>query len=50
MKQVAVETPAVSSMPSSLTGHVSPMDVEFLEDVAGEEWNGDCAVYAFNSG
>lgn len=33
-----------------ISGKVKPMDVEFLEDVAGENWNGDCAVYAFNSG
>ncbi|PKI66646.1 hypothetical protein CRG98_012988, partial [Punica granatum] len=29
---------------------VSPLDVEFLEDIAGENWEGDCAVYAHNSG
>uniref|UniRef100_A0A0A0LU62 galactinol--sucrose galactosyltransferase n=1 Tax=Cucumis sativus TaxID=3659 RepID=A0A0A0LU62_CUCSA len=34
----------------SLTGSVCPNDVEFLEDVAGENWDGDSAVYAFNSG
>jgi len=34
----------------SLECHVSPQDVEFLEEVAGESWNGTCAVYAFNSG
>lgn len=50
MKQEAEEIPAVPSGPSSLSGHVSPIDVEFLEDIAGEDWNGDCAVYAFNSG
>lgn len=38
------------STPLSISGHVRPLDVEFLEDVAGENWNGDCAVYAFNSG
>lgn len=26
------------------------MDVEFLEELAGENWTGDCAVFAFNSG
>lgn len=36
--------------PFSISGHVSPLDIEFLERVAGENWNGDCAVYAFNSG
>ncbi|MED6211889.1 hypothetical protein PIB30_077915 [Stylosanthes scabra] len=34
----------------TLSGKVRPLDVEFLEDVAGENWNGHCAVYAFNSG
>ncbi|XP_038878350.1 probable galactinol--sucrose galactosyltransferase 2 [Benincasa hispida] len=34
----------------TITGSVCPDDVEFLEDVAGENWDGDCAVYAFNSG
>lgn len=33
-----------------LAGSVSPLDVEFLEEVADESLNGDCAVYAFNSG
>lgn len=36
--------------PLSISGHVCPLDIEFLESVAGENWNGDCAVYAFNSG
>ncbi|XP_038708265.1 probable galactinol--sucrose galactosyltransferase 2 [Tripterygium wilfordii] len=36
--------------PLSISGLVRPIDVEFLEEVAGENWNGDCAVYAFNSG
>ncbi|KAL1323407.1 hypothetical protein HN51_033757 [Arachis hypogaea] len=34
----------------TLSGKVRPLDVEFLEDVAGENWNGNCAIYAFNSG
>ncbi|CAA2967287.1 probable galactinol--sucrose galactosyltransferase 2 [Olea europaea subsp. europaea] len=33
-----------------LSGHVSPLDVHFLGEVAGENWSGDCAVYAFHSG
>lgn len=40
----------VSPTPCSLSGHVRPLDVEFLDDIAGENWNGECAVYAFNSG
>lgn len=35
---------------STISGHISPLDVEFLEEVAGENWAGDCAVYAFYAG
>lgn len=35
---------------TSISGRVSPHDVEFLEEIAGETWTGDSAVYAFNSG
>ncbi|KAJ1403274.1 Glycosyl hydrolases 36 [Sesbania bispinosa] len=43
----SLETP-----PTHLTisGKVRPLDVEFLEEVAGDNWNGDCIVYAFNAG
>ncbi|XP_077210540.1 putative galactinol--sucrose galactosyltransferase 2 [Tasmannia lanceolata] len=34
---------------SSITGRVSPMNVEFLKDVAAENWTGDCAIFIFNS-
>ena len=40
----------MASTLSSISGNMSPCDVEFIEEVAGENWNGDCAVYAFNSG
>lgn len=50
MKQVAEKIPSAPSTPSSLSAHVRPTDVEFLDEVAGEHWNGDCAAYAFNSG
>ncbi|XP_064961648.1 probable galactinol--sucrose galactosyltransferase 2 [Musa acuminata AAA Group] len=44
----------VPSTPSSevtyLTGHVSPGDVEYLEEVAGDNWTGDCAVYSYHDG
>ncbi|XVF11648.1 hypothetical protein REPUB_Repub08aG0045300 [Reevesia pubescens] len=43
-------TEDMRSTPSSISGNMSPCDVEFIEEVAGENWNGDCAVYAFNSG
>lgn len=34
----------------TISGKVRPLDVEFLGEVAGENWNGDCIVYAFNAG
>ncbi|TXG50815.1 hypothetical protein EZV62_023339 [Acer yangbiense] len=40
----------ISPTPSTISGHVRPIDVEFLEEVAGENWHGECAVYAFYSG
>ncbi|RRT63016.1 hypothetical protein B296_00038175 [Ensete ventricosum] len=44
----------VPSIPSSevtyLTAHVSPGDVEYLEEVAGDDWTGDCAVYSYHDG
>ncbi|KAK8657775.1 hypothetical protein V6N13_035998 [Hibiscus sabdariffa] len=40
----------MKTTPSAISGNVSPCDVEFNLDVAGENWNGDFAVYAFNSG
>ncbi|XVE56686.1 hypothetical protein DITRI_Ditri04bG0030600 [Diplodiscus trichospermus] len=43
-------TKDMASTASSISGNVSPCDVEFIEDVAGENWNGDCAVYTFKSG
>ncbi|XP_077237512.1 putative galactinol--sucrose galactosyltransferase 2 isoform X2 [Tasmannia lanceolata] len=38
-----------SSKPSCHEGHVSPVDVEYLEEVAGGNWTGDCAVFSFNT-
>ncbi|KAF6146266.1 hypothetical protein GIB67_011738 [Kingdonia uniflora] len=35
--------------PSALSSSVRPVDVEFLQEVAGENWAGDCAVYAFKA-
>ena len=43
-----VETSAPTA--TSISGRVSPNDVEFLEEIAGENWLGDSVVYAFNSG
>lgn len=44
--------PAENPLPAetSITGRISPFDVEFLEDTAGDNWGGDCAVYAFKTG
>ena len=47
-RQAAEETSNAPSGP--LSGHVKPNDIEFLEEVAGEDWDGHCAVYGFNSG
>ncbi|KAI3464165.1 hypothetical protein Pfo_020828 [Paulownia fortunei] len=50
MKQAHESTENSTTAATSITGCVSPLDVEFLEDIAGENWIGDCVVYAFNSG
>ncbi|KAI3464163.1 hypothetical protein Pfo_020826 [Paulownia fortunei] len=50
MKQAPESTENSTPSATSITGRVSPLDVEFLEDIAGENWSGDCAIYAFNSG
>ncbi|CAK8566698.1 unnamed protein product [Lathyrus sativus] len=34
----------------TISEKIRPLDVEFLEDIAGENWNGDCILYAFNAG
>ncbi|KAM0940290.1 putative galactinol--sucrose galactosyltransferase [Dioscorea sansibarensis] len=41
--------PTTLASTEPISGHVSPSDVEFLEDLAGEGWNGDSAVFTFNS-
>uniref|UniRef100_A0A5B7B526 galactinol--sucrose galactosyltransferase n=1 Tax=Davidia involucrata TaxID=16924 RepID=A0A5B7B526_DAVIN len=50
LKQVAQNLPISTATIAPISVRVCPLDVEFLEEVAGEEWNGDSAVYAFNSG
>uniref|UniRef100_A0A0D9W6A7 Galactinol--sucrose galactosyltransferase n=1 Tax=Leersia perrieri TaxID=77586 RepID=A0A0D9W6A7_9ORYZ len=32
-----------------ITGDLSPSDVELLEEISGDDWNGETAVFAFNS-
>ncbi|XP_061366078.1 probable galactinol--sucrose galactosyltransferase 2, partial [Gastrolobium bilobum] len=34
----------------TISGKVSSLDVEFLQEIAGENWNEECVVYAFNAG
>ncbi|XP_010695995.2 probable galactinol--sucrose galactosyltransferase 2 isoform X2 [Beta vulgaris subsp. vulgaris] len=46
LKQNSLDNPT----PKIISDHVSPNDVEFLGEVAGDKWHGDCAVYSFNSG
>ncbi|XP_066343088.1 probable galactinol--sucrose galactosyltransferase 2 [Miscanthus floridulus] len=33
----------------NITGQLSPSDVESLEEIGGDNWNGETAVYAFGS-
>ncbi|CAM8917540.1 unnamed protein product [Rhodiola kirilowii] len=44
------QSPYPASTSSPLRGYVTPLDVEHLEGIAGENWHGDSAIYAFNSG
>lgn len=46
LKQHSLDNPT----PKIISDHVSPNDVEFLGEIAGDKWHGDCAVYSFNSG
>jgi hypothetical protein len=41
----------VSHVPTkvNITGFLSLSDVESLEEITGGDWNGETAVYAFNS-
>lgn len=41
---------ASTSKPLTITGHISPLDIDYIGDIAGDDWTGDCAIYAFNSG
>ncbi|ERN10532.1 hypothetical protein AMTR_s00166p00054410 [Amborella trichopoda] len=44
------KTPSESKTSLPISSHVSSTNVEFHEEVAEENWSGDCAIYAFNSG
>ncbi|XP_060670611.1 probable galactinol--sucrose galactosyltransferase 2 [Ziziphus jujuba] len=48
LKQVSLDITNTGS--TSISGFIRPLDVEFLEEIAGENWNEEFAVYAFNSG
>ncbi|KAL8529897.1 hypothetical protein ACS0TY_007095 [Phlomoides rotata] len=50
MKQAPESVENSTLKATSIAGRVTPLDVEFLEDIAGERWTGDSAVYAFTSG
>ncbi|KAL2471565.1 putative galactinol--sucrose galactosyltransferase 2 [Abeliophyllum distichum] len=50
MKEAPDSSPNSTSTATQIMGHVIPLDVEFLEEIAGKTWNGDCTAYAFNSG
>lgn len=39
-----------SSEQSYLTGHVNPIDIERLDEVTGENFTSDCAVFCFKTG
>ncbi|OVA20555.1 Glycosyl hydrolases 36 [Macleaya cordata] len=49
-KERTLENLELESKPKSISGYISPSNVELLEEVAGENWTGECAVYAINSG
>ncbi|KAF8005888.1 hypothetical protein BT93_K0233 [Corymbia citriodora subsp. variegata] len=50
LKEGGQEKPITAPIRPPISGHVHPLDVEFLEDMAGENWEGDSAVYAFHAG
>lgn len=39
-----------TSIVSEISGQVSPVDIEYFEQVSGKHWTGDCAVFSFSSG
>lgn len=44
------ESSVQENVDSLISGTVSPADVEYLEEVSGKQWTGDCAVFSFNTG
>ncbi|XVF75136.1 hypothetical protein PTKIN_Ptkin13bG0163500 [Pterospermum kingtungense] len=47
---LGTEKPLGTAASSELSGHVSPADVEYFEEVSGKLWTGDCAVFSFKTG
>lgn len=48
--EIPLKNLELESNPKAITGFVSPSNVEFLEEITGENWIGECVLYAFNSG
>ncbi|KAK9152341.1 hypothetical protein Syun_010650 [Stephania yunnanensis] len=34
----------------NLSGHISPKDIEYFEEICGDSWTGDCAIFWFKTG
>ncbi|KAL5769389.1 hypothetical protein ACOSQ2_016172 [Xanthoceras sorbifolium] len=45
-----LENAVQKDVSAELSGQVSPLDIEYFEEVSGKQWTGDCAVFSFNSG
>ncbi|KAK2652648.1 hypothetical protein Ddye_012504 [Dipteronia dyeriana] len=45
-----LENAVLKDVSGKISGKVSPADIEYFEEVSGKQWNGDCAVFSFNSG
>lgn len=43
------ENSVQENVDSVISGKVSPSDVEYLEEVSGKLWTGDCAVFSFKT-
>lgn len=45
-----IEHTVQQDVPSEITGHVSPADIEYFKEVSGKFWTGDSSVFSFNTG
>lgn len=50
LKQGGLEKPISALTFPPISDNMCPLNIEFLEEVTGKNWNGACAVHAFNSG